>query len=124
MVAGSEQQIARVLEWAGIPFDEGEYSPHTPAVKHITGRFFCEALFASSCVLSASLICENPLWSLSILCAVGPGKEGNCGPYVQSQRLDIYAKHAKHLSDVSSWILFSSPSFVNLRSPRRSPASV
>ncbi len=23
MVAGSEQQIARVLNWAGIPFDEG-----------------------------------------------------------------------------------------------------
>ncbi|MFA5107396.1 MAG: glutamate--tRNA ligase [Patescibacteria group bacterium] len=27
----------------------------------------------------------------------GPGKEGDCGPYIQSQRLEIYRKYAKEL---------------------------
>lgn len=29
----------------------------------------------------------------------GPGKEGACGPYVQSERLPLYQKHAKQLVD-------------------------
>ena len=40
----------------------------------------------------------------------GPGKEGNCGPYIQSQRLPLYHEHAKKLVDAGhAYYCFCTP---------------
>lgn len=47
---------------------------------------------------SINTIIENMKW-LGLDWDEGPGKEGDCGPYVQSERLDIYREYYQKLLD-------------------------
>lgn len=85
-VEGAIESLLSTMSWAGLDYDEG--SSHT---------------LLSSLILAYMV--EQPPFFISLtahsIVYVGPDRPGLYGPYIQSQRTEIYNAHIKQLTEVN-----------------------
>ncbi len=104
LVPGSAERMIKSLKWAGIKIDEGVTLQKFPISNPSDRR--TDFQFSNKSKISDSEIQKNKTRDTRYAIL----EKGDCGPYTQSKRLDIYKKYAQRLlNEGKAYYCFCTP---------------